>query len=252
MAQDYNPDLSASFDALQRPMPLPEQPSGSIIGSVDGTTNHPEADELRHRPHAFALMHGDDGAKVAYGQLLWRIDTIIIQLSSVSIVSPTATLEGAGQTAIEGLNVRVPTIGAADGEAMSAGINFNDNDKKYHELGEYGDVYLYWTTDLDAVDDDDNHVPANRVDACWVQVGGDPAEDELDAVDATSSQTGFDRTDDTTGTFCPTEAQKVGTYRVKLGTVNEDEQVIQNHSSDVFWSITLVRRDGGHACTYTP
>jgi len=244
MAQDYNPDLSASFDALQRPMPHPEHPDGSIVGDMDVGTNPSENPELLHRPHAFALMHGEDGAKVAFGQLLWRIDTIIIQLSSVAGPSSTASVEGAGQDAISVFNIEVPTIGAAGGESMSAGINFNDNDKKYHELGEYGDVYLYWTTDLDA------EAMADRVDACWVQVGGDPAEDELDAVDATSSQTGFDRTDDTTGNFCPTEAQKVGTYRVKLGTVNEDEQVIQDHSSDVFWSITLLKRVGGHACTF--
>ena len=228
-------------------IPPTTYPDGSVIGSFDAGTNPPEDPEILHRPHAFALMHGDGGAKVAYGQLLWRLDTIIIQLSSVAGSSDTATLEGAGQTAIEGLNVRVPTIGAADGASMVAGLN-----TKYHELGEYGDVYLYWTTDLDAVDDADQHVPANRVDACWVQVGATPAEDKLDAMDATSSQTAFDRADDTTGNFCPTEVQKVGTYRVKLGTVNEDEEIIQNHSSDVFWSITLVRRDGGHACTYTP
>ncbi len=245
MAQDFNPDLSASFDALQRPIPAPEHPSGSVIGSIDASVNYPEEDELRHRPHAFALMHGENGAKVAYGQLLWRMDTLIIELSSAASLGNA--LVGAGQEAIEGLNVRVPTIGSAGGESMSAGINFNDNDKKYHELGEYGDVYLYWTTDLDAEDDAGDFDPANRVDACWVQVGATPAEDELDEVGILPNA--FDRTDaDATGGNCPTEAQRVGTYRVKLGTVNEDEEIIQNHSSDVFWSIFLLKRTGGYAC----
>ncbi len=243
MAQDFQPDLTASFDALQRPIPTGPHPDGSVIGNFDAGTNPPENPEILHRPHAFALMHGDGGAKVAYGQLLWRIDTLIVQLSSVSDSDDTPTLEGAGQTEIEGLNVRVPTIGSAGGASMVAGLN-----TKYHELGAYGDVYLYWTTDLDAVDDGASHDPANRVDACWVQVGAPPAEDKLDAVSASSSLTAFDRTDTTTGNHCPTEAQKVGTYRVKLGTVNEDEEIIQNHSSDVFWSIFLLRRDGGHAC----
>lgn len=212
-------------------------PDGSVIGSIDASGNLPESPELLHRPHAFALMHGDDGAKVAYGQLLWRIDTLIIELTSAASLGNSVA--GAAQDAISVFNIEVPTIGAAGGDAMVAGLT-----TKYHELESYGDVYLYWTTDLDA------EAMADRVDACWVQVGGDPAEDELDAVGV--GATAFDRTDDTTGNFCPTEAQKVGTYRVKLGTVNEDAEIIQNHSSDVFWSITLLKRTGGFVCTYTP
>jgi len=229
--------------------PIPKIGESDMEGDkgVDPDDNAPGGEQPIFRPHAFALSHGKDGAKVAYGQFLWRIDTLIIELSSVAGPSATATVEGAGQDAISGLNVRVPTINSPFGDAMDPAIP-----NIYHQLVGYGDVYLYWTTDLDAVDAEDNHVPANRVDACWVVVGGDRAEDELDAVDATSSQTGFDRTDTTTGTYCPTADQKAGTYRVKLGTVNEDEEIIQDHSSDVFWSIFLLKRTGGHACTYTP
>jgi len=252
MAQDYNPDLSASFDALQRPMPLPEQPSGSIIGSVDGTTNHPEADELRHRPHAFALMHGDDGAKVAYGQLLWRIDQINLfyrvtgagaleaedmdtwPSGTVSAEYPdhpgvqenAAHLHGtSGQTVVAGLNAKVPTIDTEDGASMTSGINFNDNDTKYHQLDGYGDVYLYWKVDLD---DDD------RVTKCWVTVDGATAQSDIPAVDI--GHAALDRQITGDGT------NDVGTYRVKLGSVNEDAQVTQDISSDVHWSITLLGR----------
>jgi hypothetical protein len=239
MAQDFQPDLTASFDALQRPIPTGPHPDGSVIGNFDAGTNPPEDPEILHRPHAFALMHGDGGAKVAYGQLLWRIDTLITELTSVNSLGNLVS--GTGQTEIEGLNVRVPTIGSAGGDPMVAGLN-----TKYHELGAYGDVYLYWTTDLDAVDDGASHDPANRVDACWVQVGATPAEDKLDSVSVLPRS--FDRTDTTTGGACPTAGQKVGTYRVKLGTVNEDEEIIQNHSSDVFWSIFLLKRTGGYAC----
>jgi len=214
-------------------------PDGSVIGNFDAGTNPPEDPEILHRPHAFALMHGDGGAKIAYGQLLWRIDTLITELTSAGSLGNLVS--GTGQTEIEGLNVKVPTIGSAGGASMVAGLN-----TKYHELGEYGDVYLYWTTDLDAVDGGGTHVPANRVDACWVQVGATPAEDKLGAVGVNPRS--FDRTDTTTGGSCPTAGQKVGTYRVKLGTVNEDEEIIQNHSSDVFWSIFLLKRTGGYAC----
>jgi len=204
-------------------------PDGSVIGSLDASGNLPENPELLHRPHAFALMHGDDGAKVAYGQLLWRIDVLELELSSAGGEPVT----GAGQDAISVFNTKVPTIDAADGDAMDAGIN----NTKYHQLDGYGDVYLYWTTDLAEA------TMADRVNACWVQVDG-PAEDELDAV--LVNFTNMDRMD--ASDTCPSDGQKEGTYRVKLGTVNEDEQVIQNHSSDVFWSIFLLKRTGGTSC----
>jgi hypothetical protein len=264
MAQDFNPDLSVSFDALQRPMPTPEQPSGSIIGSADANSHRPEEDELRHRPHAFALMHGSDGAKVAYGQLLWRIDelNLFYTLSAPDTLLtedidtwPTGTYEvtgsgpatieiparggpvpitnlahthgQSGQAAVGGLNVKVPTINTEDGAVMSSGINFNDNDTKYHQLDGYGDVYLYWKVDLD---DDDN----DKVTKCWVTVDGGTAQSDIPAVD--NSFTALDRQNTGNGTI------EVGTYRVKLGSVNEDEQVTQDISSDVYWSIFLLMR----------
>ena len=223
-------------------------PDGTPAGDFDASGNPYDNPYQLHRPHAFALMHGDGGAKISYGQLLWRIDTLIIELSSVGSLGNT--LVGAGQEVIDGLNVKVPTIGSADGKSMSPNINDIDEDGtptglKYHQLDSYGDVYLYWTTDLDAKDDSGTHVPENRVDACWVQVDG-VAENELDAVAITPRS--FDRADDTTGGSCPTVDQKVGTYRVLLGTVNEGEQIKQYHSSDVFWSIFLLKRTGGFAC----
>ena len=207
-------------------IPPTAYPDGSVIGSLDASGNRPENPEILHRPHAFALMHGDGGAKVAYGQLLWRYDVLVFEVGSAG-----GQLDSVGQSEIEGLNVKVPTIGSAGGDAMVAGLN-----TKYHELGAYGDVYLYWTTDLDAVDGGGTPVPANRVDACWVQVGATPAEDDLD--NETNRDDAFDRV----AGINATDAQKEGTYRVKLGTVNEDEEIIQNHSSDVFWSFVLFRR----------
>ena len=69
------------------PIPDPEFPEGSQIGSSEGSSTSYEraAGELLHRPHAFALMHGDGGAKVAYGELHWRVDVITLQFKTSAI-----------------------------------------------------------------------------------------------------------------------------------------------------------------------
>ena len=69
------------------PIPDPEFPEGSQIGSAEGSSTSYEraAGELLHRPHAFALMHGDGGAKVAYGELHWRVDVITLRFETSAI-----------------------------------------------------------------------------------------------------------------------------------------------------------------------
>ena len=235
--------MSDAFDELQRPMPTGPMPEGSIIGEMDASTNHPEGPELLHRPHAFALMHGEDGAKVAFGQLLWRIDQINIYygLNAVDgtlLADDIDTADGSsstnaahnhgrsGQNVVAGLNAKVPTIDTEDGEPFTAGINFNEQDKKYHQLDGHGDVYLYWKVDLDDAD--------SKVTKCWVTVDGTTAQADIPAVAIGHSP--LDR--QTTGDGTNDE----GTYRVKLGSVNEDAQVTQDISSDVHWSIFLLGR----------
>ena len=46
---------------------------------------HDEKQELLHRPHAFALMHGENGAKVAYGELPWAIDVLLANFKTTTI-----------------------------------------------------------------------------------------------------------------------------------------------------------------------
>lgn len=60
-------------------------------GRVSAKNNPPEKQELLHRPHAFALMHGSGGAKIAYGELHWRVDvfTLKFETSTGSGVSVT-------------------------------------------------------------------------------------------------------------------------------------------------------------------
>ena len=67
------------------PAPDTEYPDGSQQGSFDASGNVYEKQELLHRPHAFALMHGTGGAKVAFGQLQWRIDTFTLQFKQKTV-----------------------------------------------------------------------------------------------------------------------------------------------------------------------
>ena len=87
----------------------------------------------------------------------------------------------------------------------------------------------------------DGDALADRVDACWVQVGGSsPSEDELDLV--ATADTAFSRFNDGAGAVGALSGQLVGTYRVKLGTVKKDELVKQDYASDVYWSTVLLER----------
>ena len=213
------------------PIPLVGESDMSGDRTTDPDTNSDKGEQPIHRPHAFSLVHGDNGAQVSYGQFIWRYDDIKVALASTG---SSAVTEEAGQGVINAFNVKTPTIDNAGGDPMDPTIYENT---KYHQLTGYGDVYLYWTTDLDA------SAMADKVDACWVQVGG-PGEDELDSIGVVRYEN--DRT--SSSSTCPTTGQKNGRYRLKLGTVTEDAIITQNHSSDVFWTFTLLIRIGGGTC----
>ena len=329
-------------------LPPTTYPDGSVIGDFDAGTNPPEDPEILHRPHAFALMHGDSGAKVAYGELHWRVDTFKLQfktsviavadhpdhshtfgththtfdhyhphdhqheipphthptgahthgtdsagysphthttnsqsssstgsevggdstttdISAVNTGSPNTTTtdaaagavasgvkdtdgstygsgslshtvsgqitycSGASQEAIGNITQQVPKYPTEDGTAMDPALN----DTKYHELGEYGDVYLCWKVNLENV--------GGEVEKCWVQVG-DPAGDGINEVPMGNETT--DRRaagDPKVGTGQP-EGDDEGVFKIKLGTVNENDPVIQKVSSDVVWTPTVMDR----------
>jgi len=228
--------MSDAFDALQRPMPTGPQPDGSVIGDFDASLNPPENPELLHRPHAFALMHGDGGAKISYGQLLWRVDRLNWHFhgdaggSTSTSAADANKCFGAGQErAIEGLNAKVPTIDTEDGKAMSANINDIDEDGiptglKYHQLNGFGTVYLYWKVDLDHSD---------IVTKAWVSVSSTTLRD-LAAVD-----TDHDAHNRFTNAHDDADG---GTYRVEIGTVTEGSPIQQKLSSDAFWSTVVMTR----------
>tara|TARA_R100000700_G_scaffold4040_2_gene7166 strand:+ start:6385 stop:7413 length:1029 start_codon:yes stop_codon:yes gene_type:complete len=74
------------------PIPDPNYPDGSHQGSFEGAGHSYErsAGELLHRPHAFALMHGDGGAKVAYGELHYRVDSFELKFNQQDLTCTIA------------------------------------------------------------------------------------------------------------------------------------------------------------------
>ena len=230
-------------------------PDGTPAGDFDASGNPYDNPYLLHRPHAFALMHGDGGAKISYGQLIFRIDRLnSIYESGIQINQLT-------QGAIEGLNIKVPTINTEDGKPMSSNINDIDEDGtptgvKYHQLNGYGDVYLYWKVDLDAQDGDgnDNVAPpfADKVTKCWVTVDGSTTTVNIPAQPAfvvtglgeVARHNRFNGVPDASDTVNHSAdgAAGEGTYRVKLGTVNDGEPIKQDIASDVYWSILVHAR----------
>lgn len=137
----------------------------------------------------------------------------------------------AGQDAIAQITQTTPTVGAEDGPAMDAGIN----DSKYHQLSSYGDVYLCWKVDLQNV--------GGEVEKCWVQVG-DPTGTAIGSLllgNSTTERRAVGDPDIVDATGQP-EGDDVGVYKMKLGTVTENNQITQLVSSDVVWSPTVMDR----------
>lgn len=81
MAQSFRPPEDPLEDL---PEPQPDV-QGAANTSLDCSSNVYEKQELLHRPHAFALMHGENGAKVAYGELHWAIDVLIANFKTTTI-----------------------------------------------------------------------------------------------------------------------------------------------------------------------
>ena len=341
------------------PIPDPVYPDGGKAGAFDASGNIYEAQELLHRPHAFALMHGKNGAKVAYGELHYIVNSFKLKFetsaisvadhpdhahehdhthtttsisdattnaadgsfsgygetqtqststsgaanpentsgdadggggyystdghihphahthtightheveirhthehphthatgspneattsgvkatdgstASSAVLSHTVSgqityCSGASQESLGNITQKVPRVKTEGGELMDATIN----EEYYHELDEYGDVYLCWKVDLEDV--------GNEVTKCWVQVGepdGDPVI-ALDMGNATTNRRNSSTPHTATG---QKEGEDAGVYRIKLGSVTQGSKVIQYVSSDVVWQPTVLDRE---------
>jgi len=125
-----------------------------------------------------------------------------------------------GQLPIPDITQQVPNIDTEDGDPMTSQI---PND--YFQLTGYGDIYLVWKVDLEL---------SPVVQKCWVQVG-DPGSSPISSIGVTKEVT--DRLDNT-----PENSSTLGTYRVKLGSVTNDNRIQQAVSSDVCWRPVVLDR----------
>jgi len=177
---------------------------------------------LRHRPHAFALTHGDRGARIAYGELHIRVDSIKFDFKpwTKSGEDDVVRCASTGRKDIEKLTPIIPTIGSS-GDPLDPDIP-----NIYHQLDGYGNIYLNWSVNLASFTEGS---PEDVVTSCYVS----------------SSQTGtevaaLDAGDDDSGLG---EGGRTGDYSIKIGEVREGELIKQHVSSDVFWSFFVVGRE---------
>ena len=129
-------------------------------------------------------------------------------------------VDSMGQQAIPEITQQIPNIDTEDGDPMTSEIP-----NEYFQLTGYGDIYLVWKVDLEL---------SPVVQKCWVQVG-DPGTSPISGTGIGSAIT--DRLDDD-----PENSSTEGTYRVKLGSVTNDNRIKQEVSSDVCWRPVVLDR----------
>ncbi len=212
---------------LPGPEPIPQIAPSDMTGArnVDPDDNSEGGEQPLFRPHAFALTYGDGEAAIAYGQFMWRFD--VLQFDYTDLGSGVGVVNtGVGQSrTIRGWEIEVPNLKTHDGDAMEASPVAN----KFHGLGAYGDVYLYWFVDTDHAD---------FVTKCWVQVG-EAATSDLPAVAVGSSS------HDRLGVLAANGEETY--YKIKIGNVPDPDlntDIVQDLSSDVYWPFTLMTRSG--------
>lgn len=209
-------------------LPASDQQSVEGLDSV-GISISPQNPEFLHRPHAFALTHGDGGPQIAYGQLFFRRDLLTLSYQDSNFgdsVSDTRETAGCEQGIIEPLVAHVPKIDSTSGDEMDP-----DMPNVYHQLGNgYGDVYLYFTFTI-AVSGGYGGGGTTGISNVYVKV--QPAGSADGSVTDVAAMSFSSAPHDTTRT---------GVYRVKLGTVVEDEPIEQFVSTDVYFSVLQMDR----------
>ncbi len=168
-----------------------------------------------------------DGTSSAPSGVLQHNVTVSGGLNTITYCS------GAAQDPISNINVQIPKVDAEDGPAMEATVHGQGQDDPYHQLSSYGDVYLVWVVNLENA--------GTEVEKCWVQVG-EPTGDQIsDITMGTATTNRRTATDPSDGTGLG-EGEGFGVFKIKLGTVNEGSQIVQNITSDVVWTTTVMDR----------
>ena len=150
-----------------------------------------------------------------------------------------------------GVKSIIPKIGSAEGEEMDPESPF-----LYHQLDDYGDVYLNWKVKLDAVQGDDGD---KTITECYVSLSDLTTEEGSTGVIAGTQMEGPDYQRAplfqwATNRFNDSYAQiaaggglgavdrldQEGEYSVKIGTVHEDQRIEQHLSSDVYFPFIVL------------
>lgn len=194
--------------------PLPILGGGDISG---GRVLNPDqfpaegGEQPVFRPHAFALTHGDGGAKIAYGELHYGVT---IQTVTLTEIDGEQVVKSITQNPIEETKVCVPEYNSVELDPEVPNI--------YTQLSGYGDIFLYWEYDLGA---------GGAITVCEVRVGR-PVEEDITFLDEDLT-----RTADSNG-------ECDGKFAIQIGTVNVGSPIIQKVSSDVPWFAHVIQDDG--------
>ena len=247
------------IDPLPPAVPDDFNSSASPLGQATGQKVPCEDPNLNHLPHPFALSYGEEGARITFGQLLYRFDTLrihqeqqypnqVISGGRIPTQNNTSVIQ-VSQDKIMGIKSITPTIGSAVGEEMDPEAPFN-----YYQLEEYGDVYLNWKVELDAV----HNGKSKTVTQCYVSLSDDTGGVEAGISGTQMSSSDFQRAplfeyatnrfNDEYTTIAASggygsdvsRLDQTGLYSVKIGTVHEDERIEQLLSSDVFFPFIVL------------
>lgn len=202
--------------------PIPQVAESDMSGArgVDSDDNPDGGEQPIFRPHPFALIQGEDGAKVALGQFLWRIDAITIHYEDVS----GQHNRDAGQDVIDGWTAVLPTVNDADGNYLTT-----NEQNSFDQLIGWGNVYLYWEVDLDET----NGTDSSPITSCYVTTS---TPSLLDVAALSMGSATSDRLLASGG------VEVTGRYRVLLGYVPEDGVIAQYTASDVCWPMFVLKR----------
>ena len=195
--------------------PVPQGVESAFEGSRADNPNDSSlgggGEEFVYKPHAFALTHGDGGAKITYGELHYGVT--IQEVTRVALASGETVVESITQSPIQETKVCVPKWKTV---VMNPEIP-----NKSTQLDAYGEIYLYWEYSIGN---------GGSVTTCEIRVGR-PVEQDIsflneDLERGDGGELGFG---------C------VGKFALHIGTVNVGSPVIQKVTSDVPWFAHVIQ-----------
>ena len=191
-----------------------EAPEGGRAQNPDQLPGGGGGEQFVHKPHAFALTHGDGGAKIAYGELHYGVT--IQEVKRVDLDEGKTVVESITQEPIRETRVCVPEW---DGEELEPKVP-----NEFTQLDGYGEIFLYWEYELGSGGD---------VTVCEVRVGR-PEELDISFLNEELHRSGSGGS----GGGC------TGKFAILLGVVNEGDPIQQKATSDIPWFAHIIQDSG--------